>query len=159
MAALAAFRAHGLRTVVARPFPHTGVGQDERFVVPAFTKRIVSAKKSGESEIQVGNLDPVRDFLHVSDVVEAYIRLLRDGHPGEVYNISSGIPVAVGDLFQMIAKAADHAVEPKVSEKFTRKVDVPYLVGDSTKLTNHTGWHPKISLEQAVREVVDAETD
>ena len=82
VAALEAWRRAGLRVVVARAFAHTGPGQDPRFVVPAFAQRLRFAKQSGARVVKVGNLEPVREFLHVQDVVDAYVRLLACGQAG-----------------------------------------------------------------------------
>jgi len=152
-------RRTGLRVVVARPFPHTGAGQDDRFVVPVFARRVLEAKRLLAPEISVGNLEPVRDYLHVEDVVDAYAVLLESGRPGEVYNVASGSGVSVKDLLIMVTNAAGYAVEPKVEKELVRPVDVPYLVGNSEKLRQDTGWLPRLSVEQAVREVVDAQAD
>ena len=55
-------RRTGLRVIVARPFPHTGPGQDPRYVVPAFAARLREARASGSRAVATGNLDPVRDL-------------------------------------------------------------------------------------------------
>lgn len=157
--ALETARRTGLKVVIARPFQHTGAGQDGRFVVPAFAKRIRDAKKRLDAVVQVGNMDPVRDFLHVDDVVEAYLLLIEFGCPGEIYNIASGIGVSVRDVFSMVSSAVEHRVTPEVAEALMRPADVPHLVGDSEKLRMATGWLPRLSIEQAVQEVVDAQTD
>jgi GDP-4-dehydro-6-deoxy-D-mannose reductase len=159
VAVLEIHRRIGLRVKVARPFPHTGAGQDDRFVVPAFANRVLEAKRLGHPSVSVGNLDPVRDFLHVDDVVNAYCLLIDDGGSGEVYNIASGSGVSVRDIFEMVMVAAGASVEPEVSPELVRPADVPFLVGDSRKLRDATGWQPELSLEQAIQEVVDAQTD
>lgn len=158
-AVLEAGRRTGLRVIVARPFPHTGAGQDTRFVVPAFARRIKAAKRAMETSIEVGNLSPVRDFLHVLDVVDAYVVLLESGSPGETYNVASGMGVSVGDLLATVSEAAGHDVTPRVADDLVRPADIPHLVGDSTKLRSSTGWRPELSVRQAVQEVVDAEED
>jgi len=40
--------------------------------------------------VPVGNLEPIRDFLHVDDVVDAYLALIERGTPGTCYNVASG---------------------------------------------------------------------
>ena len=62
------------------------------------------------------------------------------------------------DVLGMVMAAADHDVHPKVRPDLVRPTDIPHLVGDSTKLRETTGWKPELSLEQAIREVVDAQT-
>src|SRR4029077_15418671 len=102
-APLEAWRRTGLGVVVTRAFAHTGPGQDARFVVPAFAERLRAAKRIGAPVVKGGNLEPVREFLHVRDVVDAYARLLVKGQPGEIYNIASGQAVSLEDLFDRLA--------------------------------------------------------
>ena len=158
IAALEVHRRTGLRVVVTRAFPHTGAGQDERFVVPAFVQRIRLACRLGAPAVEVGNLDPVRDFVHVDDVVDAYVRLLSGGRPGEVYNIASGRGVAIRDLFHRLAALLDARVVPETDTRLVRRSDIRHLVGDATKLREATGWTPRRSLDEMLREVTSAET-
>jgi GDP-4-dehydro-6-deoxy-D-mannose reductase len=97
-AALEAWRRTGLRVVIARTFAHTGPGQDARFVVPAFAQRLKFARKVGAPVVKVGNLEPVREFLHVQDAVDAYARLLAKGEAGTIYNVASGRGIKLEDL-------------------------------------------------------------
>jgi GDP-4-dehydro-6-deoxy-D-mannose reductase len=156
-AALEAHRRTGLKAIVTRAFAHTGKGQDTRFVVPAFARRLLKAKKNGATRVKVGNLTPVREFMHVSDVVNAYVALLEQGEPGEVYNVASGRAVKLGDIFGMLATIVEHPAQPETDPELVRPADIQYLVGDSTKLRQRTGWEPKVSLEETLAEVVDAQ--
>lgn len=158
-AALAVGKGGELEVIVARSFPHTGRGQDTRFVVPAFARRLIEAKRAGKREVPVGNLTPVRDILHVSDVVAAYVRLLEDGTPGETYNVAAGREVSIRELFERLAALVGHDATPVESTQLVRSSDIRYLVGDAAKLTARTGWQPQVSLEDALAEVVDAQTD
>jgi GDP-4-dehydro-6-deoxy-D-mannose reductase len=156
-AALETYRRTGLRVVVARAFAHTGRGQDDRFVVPAFARRLLEAKAARKRKVKVGNLTPVREFLHVSDVVRAYAALLEGGEAGEVYNVASGRAVALRELFDLLAQAAGHEAEPETDPTLVREADIPYLVGDAGKLAGATGWEPQKSLEDTLAEVVHAQ--
>ena len=149
----------GLRAIVARPFPHTGPGQDERFVVPAFARRLRGARLAGAKVVKVGNLEPVRDLLDVRDVVTAYLGLLARGAPGEVYNIAGGEGHSLEELLARLAAivGVDAITEP--DPELVRPADIPYLVGDAAKLRAATSWAPRIPLEQTLRDVVDAQTD
>lgn len=159
VAALEVSRRTGLRVVVSRAFPHTGPGQDARFVVPAFAERILLAQRLNAPAVTVGNLDPVRDFLHVGDVVAAYTLLADKGRPGEVYNIASGQPVSIGDVFFMLTDVIGYRAIPEVDHALIRKSDIPYLVGDANKLRQDTGWEPHYSLTDAIQELVNAQAD
>ena len=158
-AALDAWRRDGLRVIVARPFPHTGPGQSAQYVVPAFVARLREARRSGARTVPTGNLEPVRDLLDVRDVVRAYRLLLTQGAPGEVYNVARGTGVSLGEVFRRLAVLIGVTAEPVPDPALVRGVDIPHLVGDSTKLRRATGWAPAISFERTLQELVDAEAD
>ncbi len=156
-AALEAHRRTGLRVIVTRAFAHTGKGQDTRFVVPAFARRLLEAKRNGAKSVKVGNLTPVREFMHVSDVVNAYAAILEQGGPGEIYNVASGRAVKLSDIFGMLAEIVGHPAEPETDPELVRPADIQYLVGNGAKLKKATGWEPQRSLEETLAEVVDAQ--
>lgn len=159
VAALEVHRRTGLRVVVARAFPHTGQGQDTRFVVPAFARRLAEARRAGRRTVRVGNLDLVRDILHVSDVVEAYARLLVGGEPGQAYNVASGYGITIREVLERLAAAAGVDALPETDPALRRSGDVPHLVGDARKLQAVTGWRPQVSLDDALAEVTRAQAN
>jgi GDP-4-dehydro-6-deoxy-D-mannose reductase len=159
VAALEVWRRAGLRVIVARPFTHTGPGQPTRFVLPAFVERLRRARAEGRHEVPTGNLEPVRDLLDVRDVVQAYLALLVKGRPGEVYNVSRGEGQSVREVFHRLAALVGVEAEPKPDPEHTRARDLPYLVGNSSKLRAATGWAPAISLDAMLRGLVDAQAD
>ena len=159
LAALEAWRRVGVRVVVARAFAHTGPGQDARFVVPAFAGRLRFAKRVGAPVVKVGNLEPVREFLHVRDVVDAYVRLLVRGHAGETYNVASGEGISLEQVFDRLAGLIGVHPLTEADPDLVRGGDILHLVGDATKLRAATGWAPRYSLDATLREVVDAQTD
>ncbi len=158
-AALEVHRRTGLRVIIARPFSHTGRGQDDRFVVPAFARRMVEAKRIGAAAIKVGNLEPVRELLYVGDVVRAYTLLLSQGASGEIYNIAAGHGIPLGELVQRLMEIVGHPVVTETDARFLRPSDIPHLVGDGKKLSQATGWRPEASLDDVLREVVDAQAN
>jgi len=146
----------GLRVVTARAFPHTGPGQDGRFVVPALAQRMLAARRSGSRVVKVGNLDVTRDLLDVRDVAAAYVTLLGAGRTGETYNIASGTGVRLSDVFDRLAAIIGVDAIAEVDAALMRPADLPVLVGDATRL-RATGWTPAIPLETTLRDLVDAE--
>ena len=158
LATLEVHRRTGLRVVIARAFPHSGPGQDERFVLPAFVRRLALAKRMGAPVVKVGNLDVVREFLHVADVVEAYVALLERGTAGTLYNVSRGEGVVLADVFERLTRLIGHAAIPETDPALMRRADIRYLVGDRARLESAVGWRPRISLDQLLQELVDAET-
>jgi len=159
VAALEVWRRTGLRVVMARPFTHTGPGQSDRFVAPAFAARLRAARRAGARTVQTGSLEPVRDFLHVQDVADAYLALLARGVPGEVYNVARGKGISLEELFRRLARHVGVEAEPVPDPALMRRADIFHLVGDATKLRAATGWQPTIALDRTLKEVADAEAD
>jgi nucleoside-diphosphate-sugar epimerase len=158
IAALEAWRRADLKVIVARPFTHTGPGQRPPYVVPAFIERLLALRAGGSRQVPTGNLEPVRDMLDVRDVVDAYVALLERGEPGEIYNVARGEGIALDQLFRRIAEIVGVDADPFPDASLRRSSDIPYLVGDASKLRQATGWAPKITLDQTLRDMVNAQT-
>jgi len=156
LAAMETSERTGLRVVVARPFPHTGPGQDPRFVAPALASRLLVARRAGSRVVKVGNLDATRDLLDVRDVVAAYVLLLGAGRFGETYNIASGTGVVLRDLFHRLAAIVGVDAIPEADAALMRPADLPVLVGDASKL-RAAGWAPAYTLDTTLRDLVDAQ--
>ena len=149
----------GLRTIVARPFPHTGPGQDERFVLPALARRLRGARFATAKVVKVGNLEAVRDFSDVRDVAAAYVALLRSGVPGGTYNVASGQGRLLAEVFEELAAIIGVRAIAEPDAELMRPADIPELVGDSSKLREATGWAPVVPFERTLRDLVDAQAD
>ena len=121
----------------------------------ALARRIVVAERSGASSIEVGNLSAVRDFLDVRDVVRAYCELMDRAPSGEIYNVASGRGVAVSDLLDQMLRLAGTELRAEVSESLVRKVEVPRLVGDVSKLEAATSFRPMLALESTLSAVLE----
>jgi len=141
--------------VLVRSFSHTGPGQDTRFVFPSFARQIATAE-AGKAEpvIAVGNLAPIRDFLDVRDVVRAYRFLTAEGAPGEVYNVSSGQALTIQEGLEILLETAQNKIEVSPDPERQRPADIPYMVGDSTKLRAQTGWRPERNIRQTLGEML-----
>ena len=120
---------YGLDVIRTRPFNHLGPGQSPRFVAPALAQRVAQAEINGGGEIPVGNLTPKRDFTDVRDVVRAYRLLVEHGEPGEVYNVCSGVDLAVQDLADQLVAQARVPLRLEVDESLLRPVELPVLRG------------------------------
>ncbi len=146
----------GLKVIIARPFPHSGGGQDESFWIPGRAKLLRIVKQTGGVAVKVGDLTAVRDYLHVDDVAEAYALLLNRGTPGEVYNIASGHEVTLDEIHTRLETLLGFTSKREMDPNLVRK-DRPYLVGDSAKLRAATGWSPRRTLDDMLRDVLDAQ--
>ena len=154
--ALEAFRSGGVRVIATRSFNHSGPGQSEQFVLPALVARALSLRRAGEDSLKLGNLATVRDFLHVADVVRAYVLLVERGTPGEAYNVASGRGVDVATLARRILAYVGVDAKLEVDPTLVRAVDVPVLVGDAGKLRETTGWSPEHSLDTIIEDLIRA---
>jgi GDP-4-dehydro-6-deoxy-D-mannose reductase len=147
--------AHGMGVVRTRTFNHTGPGRGEGFAESAFARQLAEIEAGlRPAVIEVGNLEAVRDYADVREVVRAYLLLLERGGAGQVYNVCSGRGVRIRDLLQSLISISGAQVEIRVDPARLRPADVPSLVGDSRRLRETTGWEPRIPLEQTLRDLL-----
>jgi GDP-4-dehydro-6-deoxy-D-mannose reductase len=151
--------AMGLDVITVRPFTHTGPGQLPRYVLPAMVARLAEARRTGAREVPMGNLDVIRDFLDVRDVVRAYLLLLEHGASGAVYNVASGVGQHLGQTFTRLAALMQVDAAAVTDPALARPADIPVLIGDPSRLAAATGWAPAIPFDQTLRDLVDAQAD
>jgi GDP-4-dehydro-6-deoxy-D-mannose reductase len=145
----------GMRVVRTRTFHHTGPGRGEAFAESSFARQIAEIEVGLRPPvIHVGNLEAVRDFTDVRDVVRAYWELLRHGKAGQVVNVCSGRGRAIRDLLDILLGLARAKVEIRVDPNRLRPADVPVLVGDPSLLRATTGWTPEISIETSLEDLL-----
>ncbi|MGH0034688.1 MAG: GDP-mannose 4,6-dehydratase [Myxococcota bacterium] len=144
----------GQDVVRVRAFNHTGAGQTERFVASSFARQVAEIDLGlREAHLRVGNLESVRDFLDVDDVIDAYLALLDPGVPAGVYNVASGRGVAVGEILETLLDLAGVRAEVEVDPERFRPTDA--LVGDASRLREATGWSPRIPLRRTLASLLD----
>ncbi|PYQ16260.1 MAG: GDP-mannose 4,6-dehydratase [Acidobacteria bacterium] len=154
--ALQYWLSHGVPTVRTRAFHHSGPGRAESFAESSFARQIAEIEAGlREPVVRVGNLDVVRDFTDVRDVVRAYWLLLERGEPGEVYNVCRGTGVRMGELLDELVAASGRRLDVRVDPERLRPSDVPVLVGDPGKLRRRTSWEPRIGLGRTMRDLLD----
>lgn len=145
----------GSRVVRVRPFNHVGPGQSPDFLLPTLVQQLAKIEAGVlEPVIKLGNLDSVRDFTDVRDIVRAYPKLLREGKNGEVYNLASGRGVSVRELADVVLSRAEREVKLTTEPGRVRATDIPYLVGDATRARQTIGWRPEIPLETTLDEML-----
>ena len=99
-------------------------------MVASFARQLAAIAAGAPPLLLVGNLEAQRDFLDVRDVVAAYVLLLENGRSGEVYNISSGRPVAIREVLRQLITIARVPVEIREDPARMRASDLPVLSGD-----------------------------
>lgn len=158
--ALEAARSAGLRVICTRSFNHAGPGQASSFLLPSLVARALELRRAGGkgATLRVGNLAPVRDYLHVGDVVRAYLALGERGESGSVYNVASGEGHSVRDAAERILARVGVVAEIESDPVHVRTVDVPILVGSNAKLRHATDWAPARSLDDIIDDLIHAAT-
>lgn len=135
-----------LPIVLTRPFNYTGVGQDERFLIP----KIVSHFRRRRDRIELGNLEISRDFSDVRDVVSAYAAILGSAEAGKTFNVCSGRAVALREIIQTMEMLTGHRMRVEVNGDFVRANEIPVLRGSCSRLRAAVGFEPKYTLEQTL---------
>jgi GDP-4-dehydro-6-deoxy-D-mannose reductase len=150
------FRSYGLKAIRTRGFNHTGPRRGEPFVTSNFASQLARIEAGQrEPKIRVGNLDAVRDFTDVRDMVRAYWLAVTKATPGEVYNIASGVGITIRDLLDRLIALCKVSVEIEIDPERLRPSDVEILVGDNSKFRDETGWEPQISFDETLADMLD----
>ncbi|HJX30217.1 MAG TPA: GDP-mannose 4,6-dehydratase [Thermoanaerobaculia bacterium] len=150
------FMSYGLKAIRTRGFNHTGPRRGHVFVTSNFCSQVASIELGlQEPVIRVGNLDAVRDFTDVRDMVRAYWLAVTKGKPGEVYNIATGEGIVIREMLNRIVEMAQVEVKIETDPARLRPSDVEILIGDSSKFRADTGWEPRIPFEQTLRDLLD----
>lgn len=144
--------AHCLPIVISRPFNYTGVGHDNRFVIP----KIVEHFKCGASEIELGNLDVYREYNDVRTVCGAYLKLLEDGVAREIYNVCSGKAYSLREVIAVAENISGKTINTKVNPAFVRANEVHKLVGNPEKLRAAVGDLPMFALEETLEWMLES---
>ena len=145
---------YGLNIIMTRSFNHSGPRQNDKCVIPSCVKQLLNAKTTGTLRIDVGNVEIVRDFLDVRDVVEAYHKILIEGKIGEIYNVCSGNGIKLKEIINMVAEQLSITPEIYVDKNRLRPTDNLIIVGDNTKLKSELNWQPKHSLVQTLKDMI-----
>lgn len=147
-----------IRLVILRPFNHTGPGQDERFVVPAFAHQIARIEAGRmPPRLAVGNLDAYREFLDVRDVARAYARVVEYSDVlahGTVLNVASGQPRTIASVLEDLTQLARVPFEVVLEPTRMRPSEIPLASGDAGRLRAATGWAPQVAWSETLASVL-----
>ncbi|HJH29471.1 MAG TPA: SDR family NAD(P)-dependent oxidoreductase [Methanosarcinaceae archaeon] len=141
---------YGINTAVVRPFNIYGPGQDESFLIPSIVKQALY----GNAIMEVGNLEPTRDFTYITDIVAGFLKIAESG--SGVYNIGSGVEVKVGDVVHKIVDIINPDIEirPVVDRQRSGGVEIPRLCADISRLKG-IGWEPNVGLDDGLRKMIN----
>jgi GDP-4-dehydro-6-deoxy-D-mannose reductase len=146
----------GVDIIIVRAFNHTGPGQTDVFALPGFARQIAEAERGlREPRLHVGNLDVVRDFTDVRDVVRAYRVLLEGAPPGALYNVCSGRGHKLRELVDKLVSMSSVSMEIVVDRERWRPAEIESLVGDNSQIARDTGWRPEIPMEKTLEDLLE----
>ena len=144
---------YGVPGVVTRMFNNYGPRQNPRYVTGTIITQALE-----RPEIELGALEPLRDFCFCTDGVRGHLTVAAQGTPGDVYVYGQGENISMADWADLIVRTGvEHGFWPDdrrivTVEGRTRpgSSDVMALRVGHEKLTRETGWLPKVSWEEGV---------
>lgn len=149
------FQSYGLKVIRTRGFNHTGPRRGQVFVTSNFCSQVAAIELGlQEPVIRVGNIDAIRDFTDVRDMVRAYWLAVTKAKPGEVYNIATGNSIVIREMLNRILELSTVDVKVEVDPERLRPSDVEVLIGDASKFRADTGWEPRIPFDQTLRDLL-----
>ncbi|MGD9647925.1 MAG: GDP-mannose 4,6-dehydratase [Pirellulales bacterium] len=141
-------------------FNHESPRRGLEFVTRKISDGVARIKHGLAGELRLGNLQARRDWGFAGDYVEAMWRMLQQEQPddfvigtGEAHTVEDFVRAAFGRV------GLDWQEFVKVDPKFFRPAEVDILQADASKARRQLGWHPRMTFEQLVAEMVDADVD
>ncbi|MGE5387671.1 MAG: GDP-mannose 4,6-dehydratase [Hyphomicrobiales bacterium] len=141
-------------------FNHESPLRGVEFVTRKVTQGVAQIKLGRASELRLGNIDAKRDWGHARDYVRAMWLMLQQEKPDD-YVVATGVTTTVRDMCRIAFNHAGLDMEKHLvlDPAFFRPAEVDVLLGDSSKAREVLGWKPEITLDQMIREMVDADLD
>lgn len=147
---------NGMAILRTRAFNIVGPGEPATQVASAIARQIAEIEAGHVSpEIQVGNLDTIRDFTDVRDVVRAYWSVICLGQPGEVYNVCSGCGTRIRDLLDYMLALTQQSVQVRQMTHRLTPWDVPVQIGSPDRLKRLAKFEPTFSLQESLSALLD----
>ena len=154
----ARFAAGGGSVVIARISNPVGPGMGDHLLCGTVARQIVAIERGlKEPVLTLGDLSPLRDFIHAADAAAALWHLVGRGTPGEVYNVASGRSTEVREVVDLfLGLAAVRSIEVRSAARGAVRSALPEQWVSPAKLLA-SGWKPERDLGQAVSDLLAAE--
>ena len=133
---------------VLRIFNVFGPGQREEFLIP----KILQQVREGQ-EIRLFDLSPRRDYVYLSDVVEAFVKAADVSAGFRAVNIGSGMSLSVAEVVDKIQAVAGTRL-PVASDSVERRQEIPDVVADISLAQQVLGWRPQLSFEDGIEQIL-----
>jgi len=146
---------YGLNIIMTRSFNHIGPFQKDIFVISSLVRQLVDIKNiGGEGELIAGDLDIIRDFTDVRDVVSAYYMLLTQGEKGNIYNVCSGLGSSLKQIVDAVCDILGITVTIKQNPDLIRPTDNRIIIGSNNRIYSSLGWKPQYSLNRSLTDII-----
>lgn len=140
---------------VARPFNHLGPGLRPELMVPSLLRRLSETSSDDRSPVQMAGWNSVRDFIDVRDVVSAYLAILDLEAPAHAtFNVCTGRATSIANVVETVLDLQGVRREILFQGHPNSTDDIPYLVGDPTRLAEATGWTAQHTLADSLRSMM-----
>jgi GDPmannose 4,6-dehydratase len=151
---------YGLFAVSGICFNHESSRRGLEFVTRKISDGVARIKLGIADELRLGNLDAKRDWGFAGDYVDAMWRMLQQDEPRD-YVIATGQEHSVREFAEIAFEHASLDWERYVltDPTYLRPAEVDHLVGDASRARAELGWQPRVSFEQLVRMMVDADLE
>lgn len=146
------WRSFDLPVCTIRPFNTYGPRQSARAIIPTIISQALTT-----GHIRLGNLSPVRDMTFVKDTVRGFIAGAKsDKCIGTVCNLGVGKGITVGDIVNKIGSLLNKDINVEVDDRRARpeRSEVSQLISDNSRIRELTGWEPRVSLDEGLRETI-----
>lgn len=142
---------YGLSVAITRAFNHEGPRRWETSAPAGFASQIADIEVGRSAPtLFVGNLDAVRDYLDVRDVVRAYYQVVLVPVIRTPLNICSGRGWPLREVVRLLLEKSRAEIGVETDPDRLRPSDVPILIGDSSLLRRRTNWEPRISFAETL---------
>lgn len=136
----------GLPVVTLRLFSPYGQWDDPKRFIPYAIKSLLKRETP-----HFATPHSVRDFVHIDDVIDLYLRLIRKPCPGgEIFNVASGRQASIGEVFSLLAELIDPGAQPVWGAVAIKRPEPEIWVADIGKAERELGWKPLISLREGL---------
>lgn len=149
---------YGMHASCGILFNHESPRRGETFVTRKITRAAAHIKLGLQQKLYLGNLDARRDWGYAPDYVEAMWRMLQQDNPGD-YVIGTGQAYSVRDFVQAAFARLnlDWKDHVEIDPRYFRPAEVDFLLADPSQARRVLGWEPKVTFEELVRIMVDAD--
>jgi len=144
---------YGLHVVRVRAFNQEGPRRDRVFALPSFAWQIARIEAGRAAPVvRVGNLDSLRNWTDVRDMVRAYAVALERCPPGELFLVGSEQLATVRECLEQLLSLSPrrHEISIETDPELVRRTEVPRLVADVRPFRQCTGWATQIPLAQTL---------